>query len=71
MLTARQIAAKFSLYLDFRRTSKSLATHPCNRPCVAKHMLLCLHGLRRLDKFIITWQSLPVYRDFVILTTIS
>jgi hypothetical protein len=48
-----QIAAKFALYLDFRRTSKSFAAHPCNRPVAAKHMLFCLPGLRRLDNFII------------------
>jgi len=53
-LAARQIAAKFALYLDFRRTSKSFAALPCNRPVAAKHMLFCLPGLLRLDNFIIT-----------------
>jgi hypothetical protein len=40
-LAARQIAAKFALYLDFRRTSKPFAALPCNRPYAAKHMLFC------------------------------
>jgi hypothetical protein len=53
-LAARQIAAKFSLYQDFRRTSKSFAARPCSRPCAAKHMLLCPPGLRNLDNFIMT-----------------
>ena len=47
-------AAKFALYLDFRRTSKSFAARPCNRPCAAKHMLFCLPGLCCLNNFIIT-----------------
>jgi hypothetical protein len=53
LLAARQIAAKLSLYLDFRRTSKSFAALPCNRPFAAKHMLFCLPRLSRLDNFII------------------
>jgi hypothetical protein len=52
-LAARQIAAKFPLYQDFRRTSKRFAALPCNRPVAAKHMFFCLPRLRHLDKFII------------------
>src|SRR5664279_3104813 len=49
-LAARQITAA-SFYQDFRRTRKSFAAHPCNRPFAAKHMLFGLPGLSRLDKF--------------------
>jgi len=78
-LAARQIAAKFSLYLDFRRASKSFVALPCNHSCAAKHnlsrfsgMLLCLPGLRRLDNFIKTLKPtrLPrlLYLDNFIIT---
>jgi hypothetical protein len=52
-LAARQIAAKFTLYLDFRRARKSFEALPCNRPVASKHMLFCPPGLRHLDKFIV------------------
>ena len=38
-LAARQICTEPSLHRDIRRTSKSFAAHPCNRPVAAKHML--------------------------------
>jgi len=57
-LAVRQMASKPALHHDFRRTSKSFAARPCNRPVAAKHMLFCLPGLRRLDNFIMTRQSL-------------
>jgi hypothetical protein len=39
-LAARQIAAKFALYQDFRRASKSFAALPCNRPGCKTHAFL-------------------------------
>ena len=48
--TAVPLAVKMGcVYLDFQRTSKSLATRPCNRPGAAKHMLFYLPGLDHLD----------------------
>jgi hypothetical protein len=41
-------------YTDFRRTSKSFAALPCNRPIAAKHMLFCLPEPCRQDNFIMT-----------------
>jgi len=41
----------YSFCRDFRRTRKSFAARPCNRPVAAKHMLFGLPGLSRLDKF--------------------
>jgi hypothetical protein len=48
---------KSSFYQDFRRTSKSFAAHPCNRPFAAKHMLFGLPGLCRLDN--LSWHINP------------
>jgi hypothetical protein len=53
-LAVRQSEAKSSLYQDFRRSSRSFAARPCNRPVAAKHILFCLPGLGHLDNFIIS-----------------
>jgi hypothetical protein len=61
---------KLALYQDFRRTSKSFAARPCNRPFAAKHMLFCLPWLRRL--YNLSWHINPArYRDLASLTTSS
>jgi hypothetical protein len=73
-----QIYPMSSLHRDIRRTRKSFAALPCNRPCTAKHnlsrfigMIFCLPGLRHLDNFIMIQKSLPIYLDFTTMTIIS